>query len=346
MKVDQAPTNWNEIIVSSRHYRNIQRAQHAKAEGNVNEGRFNRMVAFRSSVMNPVSHLFEDENSPLYDPRASVLVSGSSAAWDGKKQFRAGSDIDFLVMSEVLNDPDRYANFLMQVQLYDQSFIDGAGVAPVYFTNASSESDVLYVVREHWERYGGIKYVRGEDHANRYLPVHFLYYPGYRSFFRREPDRLANRLLDSSTVISGHKEYFPSDPAGDTFTSMMDMAKWELERHLANLILNYNILPHAFVFQGYADKVLRVARGPLVLDKLYPPEFEVNVDRTVELLDRDYSSAIGVGIRDALVPLLNIHKNGWPKSGLEATGSTFDDFVAGATTLMHLTNYLITNQIS
>ena len=170
-----------------------------------------KFKAFEELVVHPVALRLRE-----MDPNSEILISGSYK--NNPDGVRLWSDVDVIVLSRVLKDPEKYIEFLAALQAraldYHLNYREGSDwYQPVFFTRATTENFfqhlAAHMVMEKLDaaRAGtGVQQVGRcvEPDYNDYakvLPCHFLYYADAQEMLDREPEYLGRRLLTSSKPV-------------------------------------------------------------------------------------------------------------------------------------------------
>jgi len=298
-----------------------------------NAGRLNKMRAYLNATARPLAREFQDPSSPFYHPEARVLVGGSAAKnVIDNNPLRVGSDFDLLVFDPRLRDMETYLQFLDQLRAYNHWFVQGTGTVPVVFTSATEE--------EHFRGQGkeSMRYNRGmgmytdlglrsarSPHVelngtlgDHFLPLHLLVYPDIPTYSAREHPDLARRLL-ASTICADESQAKPEliryNWPNPTIAGL-DTARWRLEKALAELILNQDVLPQDNLELLFKNMILTVLRTS-VLHSVYPQADGAGIEDILDNLDRDYAHLTGGQLADAFCPLLQIHRHDHRRSNEE-----------------------------
>ncbi len=307
-------------------------SKHAQ-ERHLQTERFNKIRAYLIAVAGPVSQRFLEPSAPYYDPEASVLVAGSSASDNvNGKTLRVGSDFDLMVVSERLKDPNAYFSFLRELHSFNHIFMEDTGIVPLAFTEVAREEEIRFIGMR--EMQSTMKRQSGRETGDHFLPLHLLYYHSYPNYFRREPDRLATRLLQASVPLVGEKQFINIDPSDDLYPRGLDMARWMIERTSAELALNINTMPPEYLLRKYKNSMLSAVRAPL-MDTVYRDATQADAQYVLANLDRDYPEVTGGGLLDSFSHILEIHRHDRPKNGC-----TVHDLIDPAYRLMGLIDHL------
>lgn len=187
---------------------------------------------------------------PPPHPSMEVLLTGSYIHQPAN--LRAGSDVDMLVLSRELKDPAAYVSFLEGLNALGRTLVATTGNIPVFFTQAANENAFCYVA-------SGAHGAR----MDRIVPCHFLYYGDRQELFEREPLALAGRLLGAAKTVTPPTDApQPVDLArASQARSPLERLRWDVERAVAELVLNRGLLPEEFLVMHYTDRMISALRA-------------------------------------------------------------------------------------
>jgi|GEM_PF-900524 len=272
------------------------------------------------------------------DPDSSVSVSGSFAQTTEVK-LRTGSDCDFLIFSPLLRDPSEYIQFLFELRANNLLVTENRGIVPIFFTQVNMEEATRYIAEQSFVKgtepkdepgYVGqsfqsdnlvLDFPVGQGLNERILPVHFLFYPSRDDFLLREPGPLAKDLLRKSEGVSGSIDRQINGEVIEKEQGKFDRARWNIERALAELIPNYDVLPKPFLVRRYKQVVLNTIRGEIGDYLYHGTEVSGNTGRVLDALARDFgfcSSEGGIG--KVFADIFEIHENDNPPSSVDLKG--------------------------
>lgn len=194
---------------------------------------FKKFASFENIVIDKLSALLE-----IVDSNSSVLVTGSYR--NNPANLRQTSDIDMIILSKSLRSGSTYIEFLENLKDLSRAFKDSTQLTPVFFTTAAAENNFIYMARK-------------ERSLDGVVPVHFLYYKDENELFHLEPLGLATRLFISSKVIKG-KDQYSVTPNGNK-TTVSENIRWDIERSIAELILNDGVIERDWLFSNFNNSV-------------------------------------------------------------------------------------------
>jgi hypothetical protein len=235
------------------------------------------------------------------DPQGVVKVAGSYNK-DGAK-VRLSSDVDMVVLAPTLKNPEEYLKALLGLSSLASEWRrsrDGGPqdrVEPYFFTRAITEEDKFTIIE-----------LVTQCPARNIIPCHFLYYRDEVEILSREGD-LGKRLLEHSRPAierrgSTDAIFKPEiGQRGSGNQSFFDAMNWNIERAIADLVLNHAILPSRLFVRSYANQLFNVVRN--LADELPLPEEEKALDNILVRLDQDRSK----GLTKAFEPIVSI-RNG------------------------------------
>jgi hypothetical protein len=282
-----------------------------------------RVAPINSALENEISEhrrrLFQDFEKQVILPFAKSLASNDAqgivkVAGSYNKsgaKVRLSSDVDMVVLSPLLKDPEQYLRALLELSNLAERWRDGRNangedkVEPYFFTRAITEEDKFTIVE-----------LVTQCEPRNIIPCHFLYYRDEAEILAREGD-LGKRLLEhsrpalqrrGSTDAIFNPEIGRKDPARQ---STFDAISWNIERAIADLVLNHAILPSRLFVRSYANQIFNVVRN--LADELPISEEQKTLENILVLLDQDR----GTGLSRAFDPIVSI-RNGADIGGEKA----------------------------
>jgi len=298
-----------------------------------NAGRINKMRAYLNATARPLAQEFQNRASPFFHSEAIVLVGGSAAKnVIDNNPLRVGSDFDLLVFNPQLRDLETYLQFLARIREYNHWFIQATGTVPVVFTSANEEEHFRGAAKESMRHNRGIGMYSDlglfDSHSphvplngtfgDHFLPLHLLIYPDMETYAAREHPDLARRLL-ASTICAGNRQIKPDLVCYNWPNSTMaglDTARWRIEKALAELILNQDLLPQDTLELLFKNVILTVLRTS-ILHSVYPNADGAGIEEILNNLDRDFADLTGGQLTNAYCPLLQIHRHDHRRSSEE-----------------------------
>jgi hypothetical protein len=245
-----------------------------RLEAEISDHRRELFRSFENHVIVP----FCDKLTSL-DPEGVVRVAGSYI--NPTARVRLSSDVDLVVLSPGLKTPERYITALLTVASLaadwrqEMKSSHNSHVEPYFFTRAITEEDKFMLTR----------IVTGCEEKN-ILPCHFLYYRDEAEIVQREED-LGRRILTASRAVLGGKPnteaVFKSTSVGKL--SSLGAIQWNIERAIAELVLNHSLTTPGLIVRGYANQIYHAVRN--LADSLPLPENEKTTTGILRLLDLD-----------------------------------------------------------
>jgi hypothetical protein len=155
-----------------------------------------------------------------------------------------------LVYSSELKDSATYFQFLQKFEERAWQFKNATGLHPVFFTQQVNEFTYCDKARSTF----------GKPQCE-IIPCHFLYYRDSDEILAREPLSLAKGLMKNSRSILGDQPGF-SPASNHSFPALEHaaMLRWNVERAVADLILNHRLLPEPFIVYRFADTMFSCLR--------------------------------------------------------------------------------------
>lgn len=278
-----------------------------------------KFKAFEAMVVLPLALKLRE-----MDPDAEVLISGSYK--NNPDGVRLWSDIDVIVLSRILRNPEQYIECLAALHSlgrdYHLNYQDqGARFHPVFFTRATGENFFQYcaaqMVMEADRAAQGADALNGQfrsepdysDYA-RVLPCHALFYSDSQELLDREPEYLGKRLLKGSQqVLDSKPDLFFAEKRVHNL-SVLQNTLWDVERCTAELILNQGFLKNGMLGLHYANAFYQSVR--FLADHV--PINELTVEGVLSYLDRDKSQALW----NSFAPIVGVRQEGphYPLDGL------------------------------
>ena len=231
-----------------------------KIQNERNEKILNKFSQFETHTILPFSQYLQE-----IDKDASIVLSGSYI--NNPHNLRESSDLDVLVFSQELQNPIKYVTALRKLKECSRNFESIEGSKTVFFTQLKLEKSFEWIGRT-------------TNPDSTIMPCHFLYYGDYQNYFDREPNSLAGRLLANSKTISG------SIPNIENIIGQkedkMDNFRWDIERIVADFLLNTKHLPREFVVPLYVDNFVNAIRG--IGDHLFDRSHDANFEKIIKLM--------------------------------------------------------------
>lgn len=194
---------------------------------------FLKFKSFEDAVLEPAARLLASD---------SLHIAGSYV--NNPASLRRASDIDMIVFSSGLKEPASYLSYLNGLEKLATSFRTSTGSLPIFFTQANNETSFTYVARTH----SGLP-------LEEIVPCHFLYYGNGEEMMHREPPGLATKLMRDARSLAGSK---PPLPLGEksAHADLNGLVRWDVERAVAELVLNEHTLPRDFIVPHYVDRLI------------------------------------------------------------------------------------------
>jgi hypothetical protein len=274
-------------------------------ESDISEYRRELFQNFENRVIKPFA-----EELLSTDAEGVVRVAGSYN--DPHAKVRLSSDVDVLVLSEALKEPEKYLYALLslansaQAWREDMAIKGGVQVEPYFFTRAITEEDKFALILS----------VSGCQEKN-IIPCHFLYYRDEAELVQRE-EMLGHRLLGSSRAVLNTRSSSDAVFLADSIAPLsgLEGAAWDIERAMAELVLNHSLMPARLIVRGYANQIYQLVRR--LADILPLPDEQKTTECILRLLDLDRGDGLiaafrpiealrvgaPVGDKTPLVPLL------------------------------------------
>lgn len=222
-----------------------------------------------SKLQNFETSIFESIKSCIFssDPNSCIKIAGSYK--NNADRIRLTSDIDVIIFSEVLSNPNEYVALLKDI---NQRALLPTEQQSFYFTKVNSE---IYFIHEA-KKSTGLPF-------NKLVPVHFLVYNDMKEFFTLEPQPLASRLIEKEDPFNGSKE-----------TTWATGVRWDIERALTEYVLNQGILSRDFLAAVFVSNVLESVRR-------LSDTFGTNVPGILKTIEPS--------LPDIFAPMFHIHSN-------------------------------------
>jgi hypothetical protein len=226
----------------------------------------------------------------LEDEHSAVRVAGSYN--DDSRAVRGRSDVDMIVLSPKMKDPTFYLKALLEFNALSTHWLqerssDLTKASPTFFTEVSTEADRIFLTR----------LIHNVPETN-VLPCHFLFYKNEPELIGREGE-LGRRLLQGSRPVlqkRDHTDGIMKTPALEPY----DRQIWNIERALADYILNAGLMPSDHLNPRFADHMNSTCRQ--LVDTLLIGKDNQTVDFLLRFLDPDK----GDGLLIAFKPIFDI----------------------------------------
>lgn len=224
------------------------------------------------------------------DEHSAVRVAGSYN--DDNRAVRGRSDVDMIVLSPKMKEPTFYLQALLEfndlsTQWLKERSSDVSKTAPTFFTEVSTEADRIYLTR--------LIHNVQEMHV---LPCHFLFYKNEPELIGREGE-LGRRLLQGSRPVLPNRDHTDGIMKQPTLEPY-DRQIWNIERALADYILNAGLMPSEHLNPRFADHMNSTCRQ--LVDTLLIGKDNQTVDFLLRFLDPDK----GDGLSIAFKPIFDI----------------------------------------
>ncbi len=219
------------------------------------------------------------------DEHSVVRVAGSYN--DGNRAVRGRSDVDMIVLSPKMKDPAFYLQALLEfnklsTQWLEQRSGDLTKAAPTFFTEVSTEADRIFLTR-----------LIHNVEETQVLPCHFLFYKNEPELIGREGE-LGRRLLQGSRPVLHNRDHTDSimkTPALEPY----DKQIWNIERALADYILNAGLMPTEHLNPRFADHLNSTCRQ--LVDTLLIGKDNQTVDFLLRFLDPDKGDNLSIAFK-------------------------------------------------
>lgn len=195
-----------------------------------------KFQSFELQVVSPCCRLLH-----VMDPGASLHLAGSYV--NNPSALRRASDLDMLLFSSALKSPGSYIAFLEGLRSLADDFQRSTGISPVFFTQAATETAFSFVSRT----------FSGKP-AEETVPCHLLFYRDGAEMMGREPPGLATKLLRDAKPVAGAKPILPEPH--EQARDLDALVCWDIERAVAELVLNQDRLPRDFIVPHYVDRLI------------------------------------------------------------------------------------------